>query len=58
MDSGAMLYILSFIKIGSGLQTVSIFCLNNLRDCNVGITDGLDLLSELLRWTQTPSYTY
>jgi hypothetical protein len=45
MASGGMIYtcIPSFIKTGKGVQTILRFCLRNLNDCNVGITDGKDL---------------
>jgi uncharacterized protein YraI len=43
MASGGMIYIPSFIKIGSGIQAVLRFCLSNLWGCNVGINDGRDL---------------
>jgi hypothetical protein len=34
------------------------FCLNNLRRCNVGITDRRDIWSAPSRWAQVPWYTY
>jgi hypothetical protein len=33
-----MIYLISFMKVGAVL-----FCLRNLKGCNVGITDGKDL---------------
>jgi hypothetical protein len=39
----------SFMKIGTGVQTILMFCLNNFNGCNVGITGGIDLRSEPLR---------
>jgi hypothetical protein len=41
--SCGMIYIQSFMKIGTGVQTVLKFCLRNLRGCNVGIPDWNDL---------------
>jgi hypothetical protein len=38
-----MIYIPSFMKIGTGVQAILRFCLRRLRGCNVGITDGRDL---------------
>jgi hypothetical protein len=34
-----MIYILSFIKIGVGVQAILRFCLSDLRGCIVGIAD-------------------
>jgi hypothetical protein len=42
MPSCGMIYIPSFMKIGTGVQAVR-FCFSNLNDCNVGITEGRDL---------------
>jgi hypothetical protein len=42
MASDGLIYIPSFMKIGTGIQAILWFCLN-LRGCNVGITDGSDL---------------
>jgi hypothetical protein len=33
----------SFVKTGTGVEATVRFFLNNLRGCNVGITDGRDL---------------
>jgi hypothetical protein len=52
--SCGMIYLISFTKIGTGIQAILRFCLRNLRGCNVGITDGRDFLITLLRWTQVP----
>jgi hypothetical protein len=38
-----MIYIPSFMTIGPGVQVILRYCLNNLRGCGVGITDGGDL---------------
>lgn len=35
----------SFMKIGAGVQAILRFYLSNLRSCNVGITDWRDLRS-------------
>jgi hypothetical protein len=43
MDSGGMIHIQSFMKIGTGVQVILEFCLINLKFCNVGITDWRDL---------------
>jgi hypothetical protein len=32
-----------FMKIETGVQAILMFCLRNLKDFNVGITDGRDL---------------
>jgi hypothetical protein len=39
MGSGSIIHVLSFIKIDKGIQAILKFCLSNLNDCNVGITD-------------------
>jgi hypothetical protein len=33
------MYILSFIKTGTGAQAILMFCLKNLRDCSISVTD-------------------
>jgi uncharacterized protein YraI len=33
----------SFMKIGTGSQTILRFCLRNMRGCNAGINDGKNL---------------
>jgi hypothetical protein len=38
-DSGGMVCIPSFMKIGTGVQAILTFCFSNLMGCNVGITD-------------------
>jgi hypothetical protein len=43
MNLCGMMYILSLVNIGTGVQAILRFSLNNLRGCNVGITDGRDL---------------
>jgi hypothetical protein len=40
MDSDGMIYAQSFMKISTDFQALLRFCLRNLRDCNVGITNG------------------
>jgi hypothetical protein len=37
------IYTPSFMKIGIGIQAILRVCFRNLRGCNVGITDGMDL---------------
>jgi hypothetical protein len=48
----------SFMKSGTGVHAILRFCLNSLRSCNVGNTDGRDLWSSLVRWAQVAWYTY
>jgi hypothetical protein len=43
IPSGGMIYLPSFIKIGTGVQAILRFCFSYLKGCNVGITDGRDL---------------
>jgi hypothetical protein len=43
MGSSGMIYIRSFIMIGTGIQAILRFCLSNVNVCNVGITDQWDL---------------
>jgi hypothetical protein len=43
MASCGMIYILSFMKTGTGVQAILRFCLKNLRGCYNGISDGTDL---------------
>jgi hypothetical protein len=43
MASCGMIYIPSFMKIGTGVEAILRFCVTNLRDCNVGTPDGRDL---------------
>jgi hypothetical protein len=52
MTSDGMIYITSFMKIGTGVQAMLWFCLRNLRGCNVGIAGGKELRSAALRWAQ------
>jgi hypothetical protein len=42
MASYGMIYLWSFMKIGTGVQARLRICLSNLNNCNVGITDGKD----------------
>jgi hypothetical protein len=49
-----ILYVPSFMKIGTGVQAILWFCLRNLRGYNVGITDGRDCLITPLRWAKMP----
>jgi hypothetical protein len=55
MTSGGMIYIPSFVIIHLSIQMI--LFLNYLRGCSVGITDGRDLRSTLLRWPEV-AYTY
>jgi uncharacterized protein YraI len=43
MASGGMIYIPSFMNIGTGVEVILKFCISNFRGCNVGIADGKDL---------------
>jgi hypothetical protein len=45
MTSYGMLYIPSFMKVGTCFEGILRFCLRNLKCCNVGITDDRDLRS-------------
>jgi hypothetical protein len=56
--SRGIIYLRSFSKIVRGVQAILRPCLRNLRGCNVGITDGRDLRSAPLIWTQVARYTY
>jgi hypothetical protein len=53
MASCGVIYVASFMKIGTGVQAILRFCLRYFRGCNVGITDG-DFLIMPLRWAQAP----
>jgi hypothetical protein len=37
------IYLQSVMKIGTGVQAILRFCLNNLRGCNIDIMNGRDL---------------
>jgi hypothetical protein len=50
MASYGMIYLISVMKIGTGVQAILIFRLRNFRGYNVGIAHGRDLLCKLLRW--------
>jgi hypothetical protein len=53
MASCGMIYLPSFVKIGTGIQAILRFGLRNSRGCNVGITDGRDFFLIMpLRWAQ------
>jgi hypothetical protein len=43
LASDCMMHMPSFMMIVLGFQAVLMFCLSNLRDCSVGVTDGSDL---------------
>jgi hypothetical protein len=45
MGSGGMIYIPSFIKIGTSVEAILRFCLRHLRGCNICIADGRDFLN-------------
>jgi hypothetical protein len=48
-----MINVRAFMEIGRGIQAILRFCFRNLKDCNVGITAGMDICSmpfNGLRW--------
>jgi hypothetical protein len=47
---GDVIYISSFMRIGKGVEGILRFYLSNLKGCNVGITEGSDFWSMVLRW--------
>jgi hypothetical protein len=56
MASCGMTYVRDFMKTGIGVQAILRFCLGNLKGCNVGITDGIPLVtsqSDSLRECET-----
>jgi hypothetical protein len=55
--SCGMIYVPSFMEIGTVVQAILRFCLRNCRGCNVGITDGRYFIIMPLRWAQEPWYT-
>jgi hypothetical protein len=40
MASGGIIYVPSFMKIGTDVQAIFTFGFSNLKGCNAGITDG------------------
>jgi hypothetical protein len=52
MGSGGMIYILRFMKIGTGVQAILRFSLRNLRGSKGVTTDGIDLPSAPETWVQ------
>jgi hypothetical protein len=38
-----MIFLPTFMKIGTGAQAILRLCLSNLNDCNVGIIEGKEL---------------
>jgi hypothetical protein len=52
MPSCGMTYLLTFMKIGTGVQKILRFYLSNLDGRNVGITNGMELWSAPLRLAQ------
>jgi hypothetical protein len=54
MVTYGMIYVPSFMKIGTGIQAISRFFLRNFRGCNVGITEGRGFLIMPLRWAHVP----
>jgi hypothetical protein len=49
MPSCGMIYVLSFMKIGTGVQAILKFCLGNLKSCSVVIIGGRNLRNMPLR---------
>jgi hypothetical protein len=47
MGSGGMTYRPSFMKIDRDIQPILRILQSNMRDCNVGITDGRNLWIEM-----------
>jgi hypothetical protein len=45
MGSGVIIYIQGYMKIGTGVEGLLGFHLNNFKGCNVGIIDQKDLCS-------------
>jgi hypothetical protein len=54
MASYGMIYLPSFMNIGTGVQAILRFCLRNVKGCNVGITEGMVFLIVALTLTQVP----
>jgi hypothetical protein len=54
LGSDDMIYLPSFMEIGTGVQAILWVFLRNLRGCNVGITEGRGILVMPLRWAQVP----
>jgi hypothetical protein len=54
MASCGMIYVPSFMKIGTGVQVILRCCLRNFRGCNVDITYRRDFLIMPFRWAQVP----
>jgi hypothetical protein len=52
MASCGMIYILSFMKTGTGIQAIFKFHLSNLKCCDLGITAGRDLWCTPLKRAQ------
>jgi hypothetical protein len=49
ISSYGMIYLISFMKIGRGVQAILRFCLRNLRGCYVDITEGKELLNHAVK---------
>jgi hypothetical protein len=50
MVSGGMIYVSSFMEIGTHVEEILMFCLTDVKSCNVGTTDRRELWSMPLRW--------
>jgi hypothetical protein len=43
MASDGLIYVPSFMEMGTGVQAILRFCFSTLRGCDVGIADGRDV---------------
>jgi hypothetical protein len=53
-----MIFLPSFMKIGTGVEGIIRFGLSNLKGCNVGTTGGSDLSNTPLKCAQATLYTH
>jgi hypothetical protein len=58
MASCGVIYLPSFMKIGSGVEAILRFCLRNVRGCDVCVTEERNSVIMPLRRAQVPLYTY
>jgi hypothetical protein len=52
IPSSPIIFLSSFMKVGTGVQAILRFRLSNLDGCNIGITNGRYLRSVSLEWAQ------
>jgi hypothetical protein len=57
MGPGGMIYLQSFIRADTNVQAIR-FHVNNLKGCNIHITDGRGLWCTPLKWPQVAWYMY